>query len=85
MFLINAKTVNKLLVHHRAVHIWTYLVYSVSDNVTRGHHILHDFHQVALEQFVQSRFGVTHFRQGLNSLRDKMIITANVDSLKKIK
>lgn len=46
-----------------------YLIYSVSDNVTHGHHIFHDFQQVALEQFVQPRFGMAKFRQGLNGLK----------------
>lgn len=34
------------------MHFFTNLIYSVSDSITCGHHILHYFKQVALEQFV---------------------------------
>lgn len=52
----------------------THLIYSVSDNVTRSHYILHNRQQVAVEQLVQPRLGITQFRQRLDGLKTKRAI-----------
>lgn len=52
----------------------THLIYSVSDNVTSSHYILHNCEQVALEQLVQPRLGMTQFRQRLDGLKTKRVI-----------
>lgn len=49
----------------------THLIYSVSDNVTSSHYILHNCQQVALEQLVQPRLGMTQIRQRLDGLKTK--------------
>lgn len=40
----------------------TNLIYSVSDNVTSSHYILHNCQQVTVEQLVQPRLGMAQFR-----------------------
>lgn len=47
----------------------THLIYSVSDNVTSSHYVLHHGQQVALEQRIQPRLGMTQLRQRLDGLK----------------
>lgn len=49
----------------------THLIYSVSDNVTSRHYILHNRQQVTVEQLVQPRLGMTQFSQRLDGLKTK--------------
>lgn len=49
----------------------THLIDSVSDNVTGSHYVLQNGQQVALEQLVQPRLGMTQFRQRLDGLKTK--------------
>lgn len=49
----------------------SYLIYSVSDNVTSSHYILENRKQVAVEQLVQPWLGMTQLRHRLNGLKKK--------------